>query len=80
MISEIRVRLKKLLDEIHRSSALSINDLDISGHEIADLLNIKPSPEIGKIKELLFEKILDNPLLNQNDELKKLCLSFQIKK
>jgi len=80
MISEIRVRLKKLLDEIHRSSAFSINDLDISGHEIADLLNIKPSPEIGKIKELLFEKVLDNPLLNQNDELKKLCLSFQIKK
>ena len=79
-ISEIRVRLKKLLDEIHRSCAFNINDLDISGHEIAGLLNIAPSPEVGRIKEMLFEKVLDDPLLNQNEELKKLCLSFQIKK
>jgi len=79
-VSEIRVRLKKFLDEIHRSCAFNINDLDISGHEIAGLLNMSPSPEIGKIKDLLFEKVLDDPLLNRNDELKKLCLSFQIKK
>ncbi len=79
-ISEIRVRLKKLLDEINRSCALNINDLDIDGHEIADLLNIAPSPEIGKIKKRLFEKVLDDPGLNQYEELKKLCLSFQIKK
>ncbi len=77
---DIRVRLKRLLDEIHQSSALTIKDLDISGHEIAGLLNIPPSPEIGKIKEMLFEKVLDDPILNRNDELKKLCLSFQIKK
>jgi len=79
-LSDIRVRLKTLLAEIHRSSAFNINDLDISGHEIAGLLNIPPSPEVGKIKEMLFEKVLDDPLLNRNEELKKLCLSFQIKK
>ena len=79
-ISEIRVRLKKLLDEMKQSCAFNINDLDISGHEIADLLNLSPSPEIGRIKEKLFEKVLDDPSLNQNEELKKLCLSFQIKK
>ncbi|OGR22305.1 MAG: tRNA nucleotidyltransferase [Desulfobacterales bacterium RIFOXYA12_FULL_46_15] len=75
-ISEIRFRLKKLFDEIHRSCAFNINDLDISGHEISDLLNITPSPEIGRLKEMLFEKVLDDPLLNQNKELKKLCLSL----
>ena len=79
-LSDIRVRLKTLLAEIHRSSAFNINDLDISGHEIAGLLNIPPSPEVGKIKEMLFEKVLDDPLLNRNEELKKLCLSFQVKK
>lgn len=75
-VSEIRLRLKKLFDEIHRSCAFNINDLDISGHEIAELLNIAPSPEIGRLKEMLFEKVLDDPLLNQNKELKKLCLSL----
>ncbi len=79
-IFEIRVRIKKLLDEIHRPSAFSINDLDISGHEIAQLLNMAPSPEIGRIKEKLLEKVLDDPALNQKEELKKLCLSFQTKK
>lgn len=79
-ISEIRIRLKKLLDEIHGFSAFNINNLDISGHEIAGILNMVPSPEIGRIKEILFEKVLDDPGLNQNEELKKLCRSFQIKK
>lgn len=79
-LSDIRVRLTILLDEIHRSPAFNINDLDISGHEIAGLLNLPPSPEVGRIKEMLFEKVLDAPLLNRNEELKKLCLSFQIKK
>jgi tRNA nucleotidyltransferase/poly(A) polymerase len=79
-LSEIRIRLKRLLDEMDGSNALNVNNLDISGHEIAGLLNMKPSPEIGRIKDLLLERVLDDPLLNRNEELKKLCLSFQIKK
>jgi tRNA nucleotidyltransferase/poly(A) polymerase len=79
-LSEIRIRLKRLLDEMDGCKALNVSSLDISGHEIAGLLNIPPSPEIGRIKALLLERILDDPLLNRNEELKKLCLSFQIKK
>jgi tRNA nucleotidyltransferase/poly(A) polymerase len=79
-LSEIRIRLKRLLDEMDRSNAFNVNGLDISGYEIAGLLNIPPSPEIGRIKALLLERVLDDPLLNRNEELKKLCLSFQIKK
>ena len=79
-LSEIRIRLKRLLAEMDRSKAFNINSLDISGHEIAGLLNISPSPEIGRIKALLLERVLDDPRLNRNEELKKLCLSFQIKK
>lgn len=79
-LSEIRARLKRLLAEMGGSKALNVNSLDISGHEIAGLLNMKPSPEIGRIKALLLERVLDDPLLNRNEELKTLCLSFQIKK
>jgi hypothetical protein len=79
-LSEIRARLKRLLAEMDGSKAFNVNSLDISGHEIAGLLNMKPSPEIGKIKALLLERVLDDPRLNRNEELKKLCLSFQIKK
>lgn len=78
-LSEIRIRLKKLLDEIHPSSVLTMNQLNIDGHEIASLMDISPSPRLGEIKRQLFEKVLDNPELNQKEELIKLCLSLKTK-
>ena len=79
-ISEIRIRLKKLFDEMAEQSAFRMNHLEITGNDIIRLLGIEPGPDIGKIKQMLFEKVLDDPGLNNYNELKKLCLALKIKK
>lgn len=77
-LSQIRVRLKKLYDEMNRPSVFQLNQLEITGNDIIRLKGIKPGPIVGKIKESLFEKVLDDPELNNHDELKRLCLSLKI--
>ncbi|MCD4721477.1 MAG: CCA tRNA nucleotidyltransferase [Desulfobacula sp.] len=79
-ISEIRLRLKKLFNEMAEKSSFRMNHLEINGKDIIRILGITSGPEIGKIKQRLFEKVLDDPKLNNYDDLKKLCLSLQIKK
>lgn len=70
-ILEIRIRLKKILDEIARQSVFNINHLKITGNDIIRIAGVAPGPEIGKIKQMLFEKVLDDPGLNNYDELEK---------
>ncbi|MCK5837742.1 MAG: CCA tRNA nucleotidyltransferase, partial [Desulfobacula sp.] len=54
--------------------------LAVTGNDIVRILGIPPGPDVGKIKRLLFEKILDDPRLNTYQELKKQCRSLPIKK
>ncbi len=77
---EIKIKLKKLLDEMHASPPFGVNQLKITGTEIAGIFNIPPGPQIGEIKQLLFEQVLDDPTLNTNETLKNICLSLKIKK
>lgn len=79
-LSEIRTRLKKLLAELSSASAFSMDHLKITGNDIIKIMGMTPGPEVGKIKQILFEKVLDDPDLNHYNELKKQCLSLQIKK
>ena len=57
-----------------------MNDLAITGSDIIELLGLAPGPDIGKMKQTLFEKVLDDPRLNNSDDLKKICLSQKTKK
>jgi len=79
-LSEIRSRLKKLLLEMSDQKFFGMNDLEITGNDIIEILGLTPGPDIGKIKQMLFEKVLDDPTLNNYDDLKKICLSLKIKK
>ncbi len=70
--SDIRFKLKKLQDEIKKDKQtkhLNINNLALNGHDIAQYLNIIPGPEIGKIKKMLFEFVLENPEMNNKNDL-----------
>jgi tRNA nucleotidyltransferase (CCA-adding enzyme) len=71
-LSEIRTRLRKIQDELSGKATFSINDLEISGKDIMEQLHIPPGPEIGRIKELLFDKVLENPSLNTRQGLEQL--------
>ena len=79
-LSEIKIRLKKLLVELSDQSGFNINMLRLKGDDIAGILDIPPGPEIGRIKQILFEKVLDDPELNNYDDLKKLCLFLKTEK
>ncbi|MEN8210845.1 MAG: HD domain-containing protein [Thermodesulfobacteriota bacterium] len=79
-LSEIKIRLKKLFVEMSDQSSFNINMLRLKGDDIAGILDIPPGPEIGRIKQILFEKVLDDPELNNYDDLKKLCLSLKTEK
>jgi len=79
-LSEIKIRLKKLFVELSDQSSFNINMLKLKGDDIAGILDISPGPEIGRIKQILFEKVLDDPELNNYDDLKKLCLFLKTEK
>ena len=75
-LSEIRVRLEKLLAEHTAETAFSVNDLAVTGREICNLLNITPGPRVGRIKQHLFAKVLADPSLNTPERLADLVRKF----
>ena len=75
-LSQIRIRYKKILDELSGQAAFNINDLAISGTQIIDLLGIKPGPEVGRIKEMLLERVLEDPSWNTRQRLEQLVFSL----
>ncbi len=59
-------------------TAFNLNDLDISGNDIIEALDLEPGPEIGRIKELLFERVLDDPSLNTRANLESLLKGISL--
>ncbi len=56
-------------EEIHRANAFSKRDLAVNGHDIMAALEIPSGPEVGRITDALFERVLDEPELNDRDRL-----------
>ncbi len=52
-----------------RQTAFQPDDLAVSGEDIMAIRNIDPGPEVGHIKQLLFENVLDDPSLNTRETL-----------
>ncbi len=65
----------KLLDELERRIAtvmdenqpLSVRDLAINGRDLMQHCALKPGPLIGKVLDMLLEKVLEDPSLNQQE-------------
>jgi tRNA nucleotidyltransferase (CCA-adding enzyme) len=77
---EIKIRLQKIFTEFSHQTTLRTNQLKLTGSDIIKVLALSPGPKIGRIKQILLEKVLDDPSLNNYDDLKKLCLSLKIEK
>jgi tRNA nucleotidyltransferase/poly(A) polymerase len=75
-ISQIKARVEVLLNELRDDNVFKMKNLNINGRDIQRILSLPRGPEIGRIKRMLFEKVLDNPELNTPDILEKLCLSL----
>ena len=59
---------KKRLVEVQKEP-FSINDLKIDGNDVMKELNIKPGPEVGKILNDLFEKVINKEIENTRENL-----------
>ena len=77
-LNDIRIRVKKVNEQRTLQTAFSINDLALSGRQIMTCLNLSPGPDIGRIKQQLFEKVLDDPSLNTPETLETMLLDESI--
>jgi tRNA nucleotidyltransferase (CCA-adding enzyme) len=55
--------------ELARQNAFSLRDLAIDGHDVMRELALTPGPEVGKVLNWLFERVMDDPELNDRDRL-----------
>jgi poly(A) polymerase/tRNA nucleotidyltransferase (CCA-adding enzyme) len=64
-------RLRHLLFMIDKvnSDPISVKNLKINGNDLMTNLNLSPSKRIGYLLNILLEKVLDNPKLNNKEKL-----------
>jgi putative nucleotidyltransferase with HDIG domain len=60
---------QRVQEEIAAANALSLRDLGIDGNDVMKELALRPGPEVGRILRALFEKVLDDPTLNEREKL-----------
>jgi len=70
-ISIVRDIMKDFNTEINRKPPNRFSDLVIDGFDIMSL-GFKPGPIIGNIQRFLFEKVMDDPELNEREKLLEL--------
>ncbi|KKR75890.1 MAG: tRNA adenylyl-/cytidylyl-transferase [Candidatus Levybacteria bacterium GW2011_GWA2_40_8] len=57
---------KKRLIEVQKQP-FTVSDLKVNGHDVMNLLKIKPGPQIGKILNQLFEEVVEKKLENKKE-------------
>jgi tRNA nucleotidyltransferase/poly(A) polymerase len=63
--------------EVNRPNQVGcFNDLELDGNDIQEILNIKPSKIIGEILNYLMDQVLENPELNNKEDLTKIIKEF----
>ncbi len=65
-LNELWLRIQ---EEIQRANAFSKDDLVIDGNDVMRELGIPPGPEVGRVLHELFERVLDEPELNERERL-----------
>jgi len=55
----------------------SIKELAVTGEDIMQILNIPPSPQVGRILEILHKECVAHPQSNKKETLKKLALAHR---
>ena len=67
-LENLKEYYKEIMD---KQQCLTIKDLAISGKELMEL-GMKPGPQIGEVLKNLLDKVLDEPELNEREQLIKL--------
>ena len=59
-----RKRLKEVL-----TKPFTVTDLKVNGHDVMEILKIKPGPKVGEVLKTLFEEVADDPEKNGREYL-----------
>ncbi|MBU6422429.1 MAG: HD domain-containing protein [Chloroflexota bacterium] len=65
-LNELWLRVQ---EEIQRANAFSKKDLAVDGNDVKDALAIPQGPEVGRVLDELFERVLDDPDVNTRERL-----------
>ncbi len=71
-----RLRKYKAMVEEALRDPISLSMLKINGKQVTDFCKIQPGPKIGYILHALFDKVLDNPNLNNEETLKNMAVDL----
>jgi poly(A) polymerase/tRNA nucleotidyltransferase (CCA-adding enzyme) len=59
----------RINDQIKKSYPFSVTDLAVTGHDVMNVLNLRPGPEVGKILNRLLEIVIEDPEYNERGKL-----------
>jgi tRNA nucleotidyltransferase/poly(A) polymerase len=68
---------QRVQEQIAAANAFSPRDLKIDGNDVMRELGIPPGPEVGRILNALFERVLDEPALNTREKLIELAKAMR---
>jgi len=68
---------QRVQEQIAAANAFSLRDLAIDGNDVMRELGIPPSPDVGRILNALFERVLDEPALNTREKLIELAKAMR---
>jgi tRNA nucleotidyltransferase/poly(A) polymerase len=71
-IGEVKTLAKSFRDEINRKPTTKYSDLKVNGNDIMDITGLKPGKQIRVILDYLMDQTLENPELNNIEDLTKL--------
>jgi tRNA nucleotidyltransferase (CCA-adding enzyme) len=60
---------QRVEQELARQNAFSLRDVKVDGHGVMATLGLKPGPAVGRVLAWLFERVTDDPSLNERDAL-----------
>ncbi|HNY97859.1 MAG TPA: hypothetical protein PKM84_01950 [Candidatus Pacearchaeota archaeon] len=71
--------MRYIIDKVSHDP-ISPKMLKMNGHDLMQLLGLPPGPKIGQILDVLLEKVIDNPLLNERQKLEDLARELNLKR
>lgn len=67
-------KYEQLVTEIiNRGDCILMKNLAVTGRDLIDELKMKPGKELGEVLNVLFEKVLDEPKLNNREQLLRIA-------
>lgn len=69
--------LEKRISEVRaKDMVIKLSDLDIDGNDLIEM-GITPGPALGKVLNILLEKVIEEPLLNTKEDLLKIAAELR---